>query len=360
MQTFSELANGAQVLGLVPGNKPVWITVAIPISNDSVQVIYKNETGKLDEQIVYQHDLPRLSIAEEGLAWSFDADADHFRLALEAMRIKLGSLFDPMMAVHSSNIEPLPHQISAVYESMLPKQPLRFVLADDPGAGKTIMAGLLIKELIMRSDAERILIVAPGSLTEQWQDELLDKFSLEFKIFSNEQQNLSASGNYFSDENLLIARIDQIARNADYQRKLQNTQWDLIIVDEAHKMAAHAVGRDVKKTQRYQLGELLRDITRHFLLMTATPHSGSDADFNLWLSLVDPDRFYGAIPGKDGFKIDVSDIMRRMVKEKLLKFDGTRLFPERRAITVEYMLSPAERELYDRVTEYVVKEMNRA
>jgi SNF2 family DNA or RNA helicase len=129
-------------------------------------------------------------------------------MALEAMRIQLGSLFDPMMAVHSSNIEPLPHQISAVYESMLPKQPLRFVLADDPGAGKTIMAGLLIKELRMRSDVERVLIVAPGSLIEQWQDELLDKFALEFKIFSNEQQNLSASGNYFADENLLIARID--------------------------------------------------------------------------------------------------------------------------------------------------------
>lgn len=360
MQSFSEITNGAQILGLVPGNKPVWIITTVPIGAEAVTVYYKNESGKPEEQIVYQKDLHRLSIAEKELAWSFTADATNFRMALEAMRIQLGSLFDPMMAVHSSNIEPLPHQISAVYESMLPKQPLRFVLADDPGAGKTIMAGLLIKELRMRSDVERVLIVAPGSLTEQWQDELLDKFALEFKIFSNEQQNLSASGNYFADENLLIARIDQIARNEDYQRKLQTTQWDLIIVDEAHKMAAHAVGRDVKKTQRYQLGEMLSSITRHFLLMTATPHSGSDADFNLWLALVDPDRFYGVISGKDGYKIDVTDIMRRMVKEKLLKFDGTRLFPERIATTVQYTLSPAERDLYDRVTEYVVHEMNRA
>lgn len=360
MQSFSELAQGAQVLGLIPGNKPVWIITTIPAGADSMTVVYKNEAGQYSEQIVFQHGLKDLRLADKGLAWSFDSDANNFRMVLEAMRIKLGSLFDPMMAVHSSNIEPLPHQISAVYESMLPKQPLRFVLADDPGAGKTIMAGLLIKELIMRSDAERILIVAPGSLTEQWQDELLDKFSLEFKIFSNEQQNLSASGNYFSDENLLIARIDQIARNEDYQLKLKNTQWDLIIVDEAHKMAAHAVGRDVKKTQRYQLGEMLSSITRHFLLMTATPHSGSDADFHLWLALVDPDRFYGVVSGKDGYKIDVSDVMRRMVKEKLLKFDGTRLFPERKASTIEYRLSTAERDLYDRVTEYVVKEMNRA
>ncbi|BBI71129.2 hypothetical protein HAALTHF_10350n [Vreelandella aquamarina] len=98
-------------------------------------------------------------------------------------------MFDPMMAVHTSNVEPLPHQISAVYEAMLPRQPLRFVLADDPGAGKTIMAGLLIRELLMRADAKRILIVSPGGLTEQWQDELLEKFGVQFEIFSRENRN---------------------------------------------------------------------------------------------------------------------------------------------------------------------------
>lgn len=360
MNDFSELKRDMQVIGLLPDGKPVWIAATIAISDDAWQVIYKNEAGKIAEQMVYREQLAKLRVAETNLAGSFDAPADDFKLALEATRIKLGSLFDPMMAVHSSNIEPLPHQISAVYESMLPKQPLRFVLADDPGAGKTIMAGLLIKELIMRADARRILIVSPGSLTEQWQDELLEKFALEFKIFSNELQNLSASGNYFNDADLLIVRVDQIARNEDYRRKLSSTQWDLIIVDEAHKMAAHLSGREVKKTQRYQLGELLSSITRHFLLMTATPHSGSDADFNLWLSLIDPDRFYGAVPDGNGYQIDVSDVMRRMVKEKLLRFDGTRLFPERRALTISYNLSVEERALYEKVTEYVVKEMNRA
>lgn len=360
MTSFSEIANGAQIIGLVPGNKPVWVVVVVPVGSDAATIYYKDGEGNVSNQLVYQQDLDKLTLAQHSLAWSFNAPPDRFRLALEALRIRLGSLFDPMMAVHSSNIEPLPHQISAVYESMLPRQPLRFVLADDPGAGKTIMAGLLIKELIMRADAQRVLIVAPGSLTEQWQDELLTKFGMEFRIFSAQQQNLSASGNFFIDENLIIARIDQIARNEDYRKKLENTQWDLIIVDEAHKMAAHAIGRDVKKTQRYQLGEMLGRITRHFLLMTATPHSGSDEDFNLWLALVDPDRFYGAVQSKEGLQIDVSDIMRRMVKEKLLKFDNTRLFPERKAITVKYGLSPVERSLYEQVTEYVVEEMNRA
>lgn len=213
-------------------------------------------------------------------------------------------------------------------------------------------------ELLMRSDAQRILIVAPGSLTEQWQDEMRDKFTIDFKLFSREQQELSPSGNYFNDENLLIARVDQLARAEDLQQKLRAVHWDLVIVDEAHKLSAHRFGNKVDKTQRYQLGELLGRSTRHFLLMTATPHNGKEHDFRLWLSLLDSDRFYG--DSRDNVKLDVSDVMRRMVKEELLKFDGTRLFPERRAYTVNYKLSAPEAELYHQVTQYVVEEMNRA
>src|SRR6185437_9272137 len=153
-------------------------------------------------------------------------------------------LFDPMMAIHTSNVEPLPHQISAVYEAMLPRQPLRFVLADDPGAGKTIMAGLLIRELIMRADAARILIVAPGSLAGQWQDELHEKFDLDFQIFSREKQESSVTGNYFAEQDRLIVRLDQLARKDEYRAKLGETQWDLIVVDEAHKLAAHYFGNE--------------------------------------------------------------------------------------------------------------------
>ena len=334
------------------------IVAVTPVGADALSVVYKEHSGNIREQLLFRDSEERLTLAERGLAWSFEAPSRDFRLALEAMRIETGYLFDPMMAIHTSNVEPLPHQISAVYEAMLPKQPLRFVLADDPGAGKTVMAGLLIKELIMRADAQRVLIVSPGSLTGQWQDEMLEKFDIEFKLFSREAQELSPSGNYFNDENLLIARVDQLARAEDLQQKLQATRWDLIIVDEAHKLSAHKYGREAKKTQRYQLGELLGKITRHFLLMTATPHNGNDDDFRLWLELLDSDRFYGE--DRDDTRLDVSDIMRRMVKEELLKFDGTRLFPERRAYTVNYKLSDQEASLYHQVTQYVVEEMNRA
>ncbi|WP_257287425.1 helicase-related protein, partial [Endozoicomonas sp. SESOKO2] len=262
-------------------------------------------------------------------------------------------------AVHTSNVEPLPHQISAVYEAMLPRQPLRFVLADDPGAGKTIMAGLLLRELLMRADARRILIVAPGSLTEQWQDEMLEKFGTRFEIFSKEKQEQCASGNFFDETDLLICRVDQLSRNEDYQEKLKNTDWDLIIVDEAHKLSVSYFGGKVNKTKRFQLGELLGSITRHFLLMTATPHNGKEEDFQTWLTLLDGDRFYGKF--REGVhKVDVNDMMRRMVKEELLKFDGKPLFPERRAYTANYDLSDLEASLYADVTDYVRNEMNRA
>ena len=357
MLKLEDIKVGAQINGLAP-NELATIVAVTPVGADALSVVYKEHSGNIREQLLFRDSEERLTLAERGLAWSFEAPSRDFRLALEAMRIETGYLFDPMMAIHTSNVEPLPHQISAVYEAMLPKQPLRFVLADDPGAGKTVMAGLLIKELIMRADAQRVLIVSPGSLTGQWQDEMLEKFDIEFKLFSREAQELSPSGNYFNDENLLIARVDQLARAEDLQQKLQATRWDLIIVDEAHKLSAHKYGREAKKTQRYQLGELLGRITRHFLLMTATPHNGNDDDFRLWLALLDSDRFYGE--DRDDTRLDVSDIMRRMVKEELLKFDGTRLFPERRAYTVNYKLSDQEASLYHQVTQYVVEEMNRA
>jgi len=357
MLKLEDIKVGAQIQGLVPGELAEVIAI-VPAGTDALTLYYKAHSGSIHEQLIYRSKEAELSLAQTGLAWAFDAPYKEFKLALEAMRIQLGFLFDPMMGIHTSNVMPLPHQISAVYEAMLPKQPLRFVLADDPGAGKTIMAGLLIKELLMRADAKRVLIVAPGSLTEQWQDEMREKFGIEFKLFSREQQELSASGNYFNDEDLLIARVDQLARNEDLERKLEATQWDLIIVDEAHKLSAHYFGTKANKTNRYKLGELLGRITRHFLLMTATPHNGKDADFRLWLALLDSDRFYG--DSREDTRLDVSDVMRRMVKEELLKFDGTRLFPERRAYTVNYTLSPAEACLYEQVTQYVVNEMNRA
>ncbi|MCB5364295.1 DUF3883 domain-containing protein [Pusillimonas sp. CC-YST705] len=358
MIKLEDIKKDAQIRG-IQGADVVRVVQVEPVGDDALTVYYKDAQGRLGEQMLHRSDESRLEIAQAGRAWAFDAPGADFKLGLEAYRIKQAALFDPMMAVHTSNVEPLPHQISAVYESMLPRQPLRFVLADDPGAGKTIMAGLLIRELLMRADAKRVLIVSPGGLTEQWQDELREKFSVDFEIFSREKQEQCASGNYFEETDLLICRLDQLSRNEDYQQKLKSTDWDLIIVDEAHKLSANYFGNKVNKTKRFQLGELLGAITRHFLLMTATPHNGKEEDFQIWLSLLDGDRFYGKFR-EGAHKVDVSDMMRRMVKEELLKFDGTPLFPERRAYTANYELSNAEADLYAQVTDYVRNEMNRA
>jgi hypothetical protein len=211
----------------------------------------------------------------------------------------------------------------------------------------------------MRADARRIVIVAPGSLVDQWREEMFEKFGLEFRVFTRDLEAATPSGNPFEDLDHLIVRLDQMARNEDLQDKLCTAGWDLVVFDEAHKLAAHFFGNKLEKTGRFRLAEKLGAQTRHLLLMTATPHNGKEEDFQLFLSLLDSDRFYGKF--RDGaHKVDCSDLIRRMVKEKLVKFDGTPLFPERRAYTVNYELSDLEAALYESVTEYVKTEMGKA
>ncbi|MDB5306884.1 MAG: rapA 3 [Gemmataceae bacterium] len=358
MLSLSDLKSGQALTGVEP-NVVVTIGAVIPIADGVVQLYYKTPDGTVRERLLHAADLAGIALATVERPWSFDGDGAAFQLTCEAKRIDLAFLFDPMMAVHTSNVEPLPHQITAVYESMLPRQPLRYVLADDPGAGKTIMAGLYIRELIMRADARRVLIVAPGSLVEQWRDELYEKFGLEFRVYSPQLEQASPSGNPFDDHHQLIVRLDQMARNDDLRGKLCAAGWDLVVFDEAHKLAAHFFGSKVETTGRFRFAEKLGRDTRHLLLMTATPHNGKEEDFQLFLSLLDSDCFYGKF--RDGVhKVDASDLMRRMVKEELVKFDGTPLFPERRAYTANYKLSDAEAALYEAVTEYVEKEMGKA
>jgi SNF2 family DNA or RNA helicase len=355
---LAQLKPGLALVGLEPDLVSTVVAV-VPIAESTVQVIYRLPDGTIKERLLSAADEASISPATSERPWAFDGDGAAFQLACEAKRIDLTFLFDPMMAVHTSNVEPLPHQITAVYESMLPRQPLRFVLADDPGAGKTIMAGLYIRELVMRADARRVLIVAPGSLVEQWRDELFEKFGLEFRIFSSALEEASPSGNPFEDHQQIIVRLDQISRNEDHQAKLCAAGWDLVVFDEAHKLAAHFFGSKVEKTARFRFAEQLGKDTRHLLLMTATPHNGKEEDFQLFLSLLDSDRFYGKF--RDGVhKVDASDLMRRMVKEELVKFDNTPLFPERKANTVNYTLSDAEATLYEAVTKYVQTEMGKA
>lgn len=357
MAKLEELTPGSRVKGIVPDG---YVTV---IDNkwhgtSVLELTYKDDSGRLGNELIFREKEPSLEVSAAGSAWSFDADGAYFKLVSEAYRINLAHLFDPLLAVHTSLVDPLPHQITAVYGEMLKRQPLRYLLADDPGAGKTIMTGLFIKELLIRGDLRRCLIVCPGMLAEQWQDELDKRFQLPFDILTNDKIEASRTGNWLAENNLVICRLDKLSRDEELQDKLRSTDWDLIVCDEAHKMSASFFGGEVKETKRYKLGKLLSQVTRHFLLLTATPHNGKEEDFQLFLALLDGDRFEGRF--RDGVHTaDASDLMRRMVKEQLVKFDGRPLFPARFAYTVSYKLSPAEAALYEQVTSYVREEFNR-
>ncbi len=358
MARLEDLTRGASLKGILP---ECLVTVVDVKWHGSavVELTYKDPSGRLGSELLYRDREPTIEVASAGRPWSFDADGAMLRLVSEAYRIRLAYLFDPYLALHTSQVEPLPHQITAVYGEMLPRQPLRFLLADDPGAGKTIMAGLLIKELLVRGDLHRCMVVAPGNLVEQWQDELYRKFQLPFEILTNDKLESARTGNWFQENPLIICRLDKLSRDESVQAKLSVTDWDLVVCDEAHKMSASFFSGEVKETKRYKLGRLLSSITRHFLLLTATPHNGKEEDFQLFMALIDGDRFEGRF--RDGVHVtDASDLMRRLVKEQMLKFDGHPLFPERLAYTVRYKLSDLEAQLYERVTNYVRDEFNRA
>jgi len=354
MVKLEDLKIGARVKGLASGVVEV-IGLQWP-NPEMLEIAYKDASGKPYNQILLREQEDELELVTAEQPFSFAADAALLRLVSEAYRIKLAYLFDPLLAVNTSNLDPLPHQITAVYEEMLPKQPLRFLLADDPGAGKTIMSGLLIKELMARGDVQRCLIVAPGNLVEQWQSELKERFQLDFDPMTNEGLEASSTGNWFSEHDLAICRLDKLSRSPDLQTKLSQIEWDLIICDEAHKMSATRFGQKVKYTKRYRLGETLRDHSRHFLLLTATPHNGKEDDFQRFLALLDKDRFEGRSHGQP---TDTTGLMRRLVKEQLLTFDNKPLFPERIATTADYTLSEPEMELYQAVTRYVRQEFNK-
>jgi superfamily II DNA or RNA helicase len=356
---LEELTPGTLVGGLTPGAEVTVVALQM-FGETAARVTYRRADGTVEETILYRDQEAQLtaSLARDGRR-GFDADAELFRVAAEALRIRMAARGDGMLAVSTSVLDPLPHQIQAVYNELLPRTPLRFLLADDPGAGKTIMAGLYIKELALRGDLERCLIVAPGGLVEQWQDELAEKFGLDFELLSKQMTETTVDGNVFDRHPRLIARMDALSRSDDLQQALAESSWDLVVVDEAHRMSAHYFGTELKTTKRYALGKLLGRLTRHLLLMTATPHAGKEEDFQLFMALLDDDRFAGKY--RDGVhQHDATGLMRRMVKEDLLTFEGKKLFPQRRAYTVPYELSPAEQELYERVTQYVREEMNRA
>src|SRR5262245_57187233 len=220
MSKLEDLQPNASVRGILPDSL-VTVVSAQWFGSEALELTYKTPAGKLGNELLYRHDEARIEVVELGRAWSFDGDGALFRLVSEAHLIRLAHLFDPVLAVHTSIVDPLPHQITAVYESMLPRQPLRFLLADDPGAGKTIMAGLLMKELIARGDLQRCLVVCPGSLAEQWQDELYRRFHLPFEILTNDKLEAARTGNWFLETNLVIERLQQLSRKEAVHAKLK-------------------------------------------------------------------------------------------------------------------------------------------
>ena len=353
---FADLNPGKRLAGVVADGDVTVVALDVHGAG-SATLTYRSAGGTLGERIISLDDLAGFSEVSDQ-RWHFDADGAAFRLASEARRMQSAHLADPYAAVDTSNIEPYPHQIDAVYNRFLEQRPLKFLLADDPGAGKTIMSGLLIRELMLRGDVARCLIVAPGSLVEQWQDELWDKFGVSFELMSRSAVDASRTGNPFLEKSLLIARIDQLSRAEDLIEKLKLADWDLVIVDEAHKMSAHLYGDELRKTKRFELGEVLRDRTRHFLLLSATPHNGKNEDFLAFMTLIDPERFAGRL--RDDEMPETDDVMRRLVKENLRTFEGRRLFPQRTAESVSFELSEPEAELYEAVTGYVRDGMGRA
>lgn len=355
---LDELHAGMKLNGVLPG-KAVTVKSVRAFGANAVEITYSDSGGTPGSQLIFKDREQDLEEVGESRRFGLTSDAELFRLTAEAMRIHLGYLFDPIIAVNTSDVDPLPHQISAVYETMLGRQPLRFLLADDPGAGKTIMAGLLVKELLIRGDVAKCLIVAPGNLVEQWQDELDQRFNLPFEIMTNEGIESARSGNWFLEHDLCLCRLDKLSRNEDLQSKIAAVDWDLVIVDEAHKMSASYFGSEIKYTKRYRLGQLLSEHTRQLVLLTATPHNGKEEDFQLFMALLDGDRFEGKL--RDGaHTVDYSDLMRRMVKEQLVTMEGKPLFPERFAYTLNFDMSALEARLYAEVTDYVRNEFNRA
>jgi superfamily II DNA or RNA helicase len=357
MVRLEDLTPGVRVSGILPG--AVRIIAVHTYGNGAVEVTYKDADGEVGQQILYRADESKLGLATV-FGPTFDGDGAAFRLAAEALRIRMAGQHDTMLAVTTSDLDPLPHQIKAVYGELLPRVPLRFLLADDPGAGKTIMAGLYVKELALRGDLARCLIIAPGGLVEQWQDELHEKLGLRFELLTTDLVAATPVGEQvFSAHPLLIARMDQLARNDDLLADLERSDWDLVVVDEAHRMSAHYYGDELKTTRRYELGRLLGQVARHLLLMTGTPHAGKEEDFQAFMALLDPDRYEGRFR-RDEHATSSGDLMCRRVKEELLTFEGRPLFPERRAYSIPYELSTLEHELYEAVTHYVRTEMSRA
>ncbi len=316
-------------------------------------------SGRFYSRLLTREDLARVKHwAPHGIDLGGDPEA--FFLALEARRIRLAHQFDPLLAVNVSQIDPLPHQIEAVYHHMLQNPRLRFLLADDPGAGKTIMAGLLLKELKYRGLVKRCLIVVPGHLRDQWLREMKERFGEAFTVIDRAAVEGAWGRNVWLEHDQAITSMD-FAKQEDVMAGLAEATWDLTIVDEAHKMAAYRYGENkTTKTERYRLGELLSRTSHFLLFLTATPHRGDPENFRLFLDLLEPDLFATTDMLEESVQARDNPLFLRRLKEDLKDYQGRPLFPPRNVTTITYRLSDDEKRLYNEVTRYVEQHYNRA
>ncbi len=342
--TANDLVEGAIVSG--PNfAEPIEVLV-VKAMGSMVKVIGRGtQTGQSHQLVLTAGQIAFLSITPKATA--YDGDPVKFKLAIEAARLSLAYEYDPYFSLSIARVDPLPHQLEAVYEYFMRLPRIRFLLADDPGAGKTIMAGLLIKELKIRGLIKRILIIAPASLTFQWQREMKDKFREQFEVVRSDVLRANYGSNPWQEKNQLVTSVSWVSRVEDAKESLLRSRWDLVIVDEAHKMSAYSAE---KKTLAYQLGEALSRMTDHFLLMTATPHKGDPENFSLFLQLLDRD-VYGDVKSlEEAMENREAPFYLRRVKEALVTFPDPKtgqvqtLFTKRNVTTSEFQIASATAE----------------
>jgi SNF2 family DNA or RNA helicase len=315
-------------------------------------------SGKHVDQIIPRVEFNRLSLQSEGPL--FSAEPWKTFLALETVRYRFASLYDPLLAMNTSKVDPLPHQIEAVYGHILRLPRIRFLIADDPGAGKTIMAGLVIKEMKLRYLVKRILVISPGHLKDQWRRELAERFEERFVVIDRAVLDALYGENVWLRESQIITSID-FAKRDDILPSITSARFDLIVVDEAHKMSATRWGDKLDKTERYQLGEALSKNTEHLLFLTATPHKGDPENFRLFLDLLEPGFFATNEMLQESIRNKDNPLFIRRVKEDLKDFEGKPLFLPRHVSTMSFNLgarSPQEKELYNQLSKYVNTQYN--
>jgi superfamily II DNA or RNA helicase len=315
-------------------------------------------TGQHIDQLIPISELADIHIRT--IETDFKGEPSKVFLALETKRYRFASLYDPLLAMNASKVDALPHQIEAVYGYVLKLPRIRFLIADDPGAGKTIMAGLIIKEMKLRNLAKRILIVVPGHLKDQWRRELKDRFEEAFVPVDRSLLDAHYAENVWERENQIITSMD-FAKREEVLPSLASAKFDLIIVDEAHKMSAYRYGDKTFRTDRYKLGEAVSSSSDpHLLFLTATPHKGDPENFRLFLDLLEPGFFATSEMLEESIKNQDNPLFIRRMKEDLKDFEGKPLFLPRYVKTVGFRLSDEEKTLYNGVSRYVREQYNKA